>query len=544
MTDALKRVVSQRPVAVTAALVLLHLLVGGLAFHPAPHTGGDNTAYLALARSLLEHGRYLELWEPTRPPHTQYPPGFPALLAVAWTLGVRSWAALKLVMLGVSAGAVGLSHLWLRERVGPAMALALGTLLAVAPGLVSESQWVLSDVPFWAATMAALLALARGRDALGIGLAFAALTIRMAGLPLLLAIVVWLALRRRWKAMGVTAAALAVVVLAWTLRSPAMETPYIAQFWLENPYAPELGRVGVAGLAERVLENLDRYGFSILMRTLAGGVGLVGAAGGAILLAAAAGGLGRRALGTAPEAARDRPLVELFAGLYAGMLLLWPEQWASDRFLIPFLPVLLAYAAEAAAVIPGVRVRRYVRIGGLVALLALAAPMAADTWAGAAECRERARTDGALACVAPDERAFLELARWSEGRLPEDAVVVSRKPRQWYWHSGYPGRVYPFTRDRAALLAVASETGARYVVLDELGTTADLYLLPAVREHRRRFCRVERRVEAGHVASLLGVLPVAWDPDVMGLDDAPRAELMLPPCPPAYRPGDRVRGER
>jgi len=104
---AVGRVVAERPWSMLVALVGVHLSVALLAFDPVPHTGGDNTAYLALARSLLEHGRYLELWQPGRPPHTQYPPGFPAILAVAWVVGIRGWMALKLMMVAFSATAVG-----------------------------------------------------------------------------------------------------------------------------------------------------------------------------------------------------------------------------------------------------------------------------------------------------------------------------------------------------------------------------------------------------------------------------------------------------
>ncbi|MDX1673479.1 MAG: hypothetical protein R3314_01660, partial [Longimicrobiales bacterium] len=496
MKETARRLLYERPLGATALVVLLHLVAGALAFHPAPHAGGDNTAYLALARSIVEHGRYLELWDPARPPHTQYPPGFPAILAVAGLAGLRSWAGLKLMMLGLSATAVGLSHLWLRHRVAPVPALALGTLVAVAPGLLGESQWVLSDIPFWAVTIAALLALERGRTGWGIGLAFAALGIRTAGLPLVLAIVAWLGVRRRWRAAAMTLAVLLVLGVAWTLRG-ADGTGYTSHFWLENPYAPSLGRVGAVGLLERIVANLDRYGLSILMRTLAGGVGLVGAVGGATLLLAAATGFARRLWQPTPDRPGSRPLVELFALLYTGMLLLWPEQWASDRFLIPVLPVLLAYAADGVATLPVPRARRWVGAAGVLAILALSTPMALALWDSAAACRARAADEGPLACLAPDERAFLELARWSKGRLPEGAVVVSRKPRQWYWYSGDPGEVYPFTRDRSHVLERAAELGARYLVLDELGSTAELYLAPAVQANRRRLCAIQRLTHAG-----------------------------------------------
>lgn len=77
------RFVHGHPVAFTAGVVALSLLLSWLAFQPTPHTGGDNAAYIALGRSLLERHAYVELHDPAQPPHTQYPPVFPAILAVA-----------------------------------------------------------------------------------------------------------------------------------------------------------------------------------------------------------------------------------------------------------------------------------------------------------------------------------------------------------------------------------------------------------------------------------------------------------------------------
>ena len=144
----------------------------------------------------------------------------------------------------------------------------------------------------------------------------------------------------------------------------------------------------------------------------------------------------------------------------------------------------------------------------------------------------------------PRQQAVLELARGSRGRLPDGAVVLSRKPRLWYWFSGAAGDVYPFSLDRSRLLAEASEVGADYVVLDRLGSTSRVYLLPALRQYRRWFCMIQRQLTpAGVTSSLLGILPEEWDPEYFGIDGDPEAEgLRLPRCRPGGRPTGRGRG--
>lgn len=534
-----RRLIYERRLVVMGTVAGIHLVVMALMFDPAPHSGGDNTAYLALARSLLDHGQYLELWHPGRPPHTQYPPGFPTILAIAWTLGLRSWAALKVMMVGFSTAAIGLSYLWLRHRVEPGVALGLAALLAVAPGLVTQGQWVLSDVPFWAVTVGALLALERGRTGWGIGLALLALTIRAAGLPLLLAIVGWLALERRWKpALGVLAAVAAMAAL-WVLRAPDVEAGYVSHLWLENPYAPEAGKVALIGLLERALANGEQYTFRLLVRSISGSTGLISAVAGSVVVAFAAVGLARRSRMALPSAEPlrrgTRGLVELFTVLYAGMILAWPEQWASGRFLLPILPVLLAYAAEGATVLRG-PYHQVVRVGGALALLGLAVKPAIAARAMAVDCRAEVRALGSVGCRPAAHQAFLELAQWSRDRLPEDAVVISRKPRQWYWFSGYPGRVHPYSPEAERLLDAAREARARYVVLDQLGGTSRAYLMPAITEARHRFCLVQQIRQDRQSASLLGILETPWEPSDTGPADADQDEgVRVPMCPPSYR---------
>lgn len=518
----------------------VHLAVAVLAWDPVPHGGGDNTAYRALARSLLDYGRYLELWDPARPPHTQYPPGFPAILAVAWTVGFRSWAGLKLMMLGISALAVGLSYLWLRHRVEPLAAGVLALILAVAPGLAAENQWVLSDVPFWAATLGSLLALERERKGWAVALAFGALGIRLAGLPLILATCVSLSLRREWRWAAGVAAVLGGVSIAWMLRGGSLTAPYLSQLWLENPYIPALGTLDGAALLDRIMANGEQYGLRILAGTLTGFRGAMGAALGAALLGLAALGFGRRVmgLGTAGSGVgQARRLTEIFTVFYVGLILVWPEPWASSRFLIPLLPLILAYAAEGTATLPSRRLRRGVRWAGPLVVLGLAVPASVAFWSTATECRAQARTLDVLACRPADHQAFLGLARWTEGRLPPGAVVLSRKPRQWYWFSGYPGRTYPFSLEKDRLIREAREAGARYVVADELDRTAQLYLLPAILAQSERFCLVQRFRRDGASASLLGITPPGWRPPDTLEEETGEAggDLRLPLCPSSYR---------
>jgi hypothetical protein len=501
-------VVRRRPVAVAAILVLVHAALGLLTFQPRPHTGGDNAAYITLGESLLERGAYLELWDPAEPPHTKYPPVFPAVLAIAMALGLQPWVQLKLVVLGFSATAVAIAFFWMRSRHRAALGLAVAALLAVSPGVLRESRWILSDVPFWAFSMVALWAFDRLRadDWPRFGVATAAtllaLFTRSAGLPLVVAAAAWLAWRGRWAQFGLLSAATAGLSALWWLRSRAFaEAAYVSEFWLVEPYQPELGTIGPADLVARIFENAQKYVTIHLPTLLAEASGVILVAFSAAVVALALWGWVRRL---------HRPRVaELFLPAYLGLILVWPAVWSGERFLLPVLPLLLFLAGEGL----GRLARRLGERGAaagvlavavLVALMAPALVRAADA---GRECTQRYRAGDRYPCLGnPFWIDFFELAGTTGEALPEGAVVLNRKPRLFHVLSGgLKARNYPLSSDAAAFFATADSAGARYVIYDRLDSVSDYYLRPILAGHSAAFCVMTASQRTG--TTLFGLLP-------------------------------------
>ncbi|HST57449.1 MAG TPA: phospholipid carrier-dependent glycosyltransferase, partial [Longimicrobium sp.] len=284
--DRVRWMAHVRPGHIALALGLLHLGLVLLSMIPRPHDGGDNAAYLALARSLREHGTYRELWDPAGRPHTQYPPGWPLILAGALRVGLAPWVGFKVVAALFSAGAVALSYLWARRVATPGTALGVGVVLAVATGVVDTGRWELSDPSFWAFTMLALYAFARMREdasaedgappsapaqtprwkTLAGPLAIASIATllayatRSAGLPLLVAAGAWLAWRRGWRAVAVFAATIGPFAVYWWARGRASGAPsYAAHLWYTNPYHPSMGTVKMGGMLRRIGANTVEF---------------------------------------------------------------------------------------------------------------------------------------------------------------------------------------------------------------------------------------------------------------------------------------------
>lgn len=505
---------------VAVVLALVHLVLARMSMDPTVHSGGDNAAYLALARSLLERGTYQELWEPAMRHHTQYPPGWPLVLAGAMTLGVKPWVGFKVLVMVFSAAAVALSYLWARRVATPAVALAVGAVLAVSPGVVDLARWELSDVPFWCFTMLALWAFARATDvpaaeaapaeervwltrlavaSLAVVMAYAT---RSAGVPLVVAAAAWLAGRRRWRGLALFGAIVGPYAFAWWLRGKLIGGPsYAGHLWYVDPYQPGLGTVGVAGMLMRIGRNLFEYTTDHLPYLLIGARSTTAAVilGVLVVLLSIAGWALRL---------RRAGVAELWLPLYMGLVLIWPSEWSGERFLLPVLPMMLVCTAQVVAM-AGRRVGQPVLMGaGLAGALIIAGiPRTVQEMGFAAQCRAAYTADNLYPCLPEPWVDYLVLAASTRGQLPEGAAVLSRKPTLFWAQSGYPSRTYPFTADPDSMIAAARDARAEYVMLDYLDNVSPMYLAPVLMQRPQAFC-VLQSPGPGR-ATLMGIHPQA-----------------------------------
>ena len=440
------------------------------------------------------------------------------------------------------------TFLWARARNGPVFGLLVALLVGLSESVVYYSQWILSDPLFLALTMGALFALERAgprgsadagdvvaareesRDWLwlvaGVLLAGLAYFTRSAGLPLILALLGVLALRRSWTRLAGSAVALGIPMALWWLRGRGEGVAqYGTEFWMVDPYQPALGTIGPPGLVPRIFENLEAYVFRH------GPAGVVGSDGPA--LAAIGVGLTLAGLtGWVLSARRQVGLTELFFPLYAGLILVWPAVWGGDRFALPLYPLLFLYGAVALDALWG-RVPRIVANAVTAAVaLVLMLPAAGnwlDTTRQVEQCSRAAERAGPWACYGARVGYFAAAAAWMSEALPEGSAVLTRKPRHFYTLSGHPSRTFPFGEDPDVLIGLADEVGARYVLLDRWDGLAGRYVGGAVRARPAAFCYVRgfgEPAEGG--AQLLGILPPGARGQV-GASGA--AEVGIAPCP-------------
>ncbi|MEO5509257.1 MAG: hypothetical protein ABIS27_01410 [Longimicrobiales bacterium] len=502
--------IHKHPWLILATIVSVQMLFALLSFMPQPHTGGDSANYMTLGRSLLQNHTYTDLYDPALPPHTKYPPVFPLILAAGMAIGLTTWVQLKLVMLAIGAGALALTFLWIRRRGRPVLAAGVCLMLAFSAGVIDQSHWLLSDVPFWFLTMLALFAFERARPhnrarfAIAVIATVLAYFTRSAGLPLVVAVVLWLAWRRRWQQLALFGIVLAPLALLWWLRAQNTGgVEYTQEFWLIDPYMPQLGRIGIANLMQRMGENAVKYVSVHIPILLTGRTG-AGITLMSCLLTAAA------VYGWITRLSRAR-VAELFTPLYIGLILIWPAVWSGERFIMPLFPVLLYYAGIAMTRLMRRVTPTYVMAASaaiVIFVLLLDVPaLNAAVARGRACTREYSRGE-IYPCLNPAERSYFDAALWSEKNLTKDAVILSRKPRLFYEIShGIRGTTYPMAPDTRTFFTRTDSVKARYVIFDRLTSLADVYLAPVLLQRPQAFCTMGQFGSDG--TTMFGILPGA-----------------------------------
>jgi hypothetical protein len=273
------------PILADVAVFGLLLAMGVLAvfFHKAATDFlGEDVSYFERARSLLQYGfdgfnGRLE---------TTQPPGLPMIIAAMCYAGVCSYAAILSAMAVFETLGFAVTYLLFRREIGRAPAAAICLLLVVSSTYFSmATQWVGTALPFFFASMSALLAARKleesattasrlGWGALLAALATASLMIASAGIALLAAIAVKIAatyLRDRrlaFKYMKTYAAVLLVGIAAlglWAHRKPAplewplpgYPRPYLQQLLVKSGNEPQLGYATWRDVAVRIKTNLQ-----------------------------------------------------------------------------------------------------------------------------------------------------------------------------------------------------------------------------------------------------------------------------------------------
>jgi 4-amino-4-deoxy-L-arabinose transferase-like glycosyltransferase len=232
-----------------AAVVLAAVHVGLVAGHYVVGSFDDDGHYLALAKAFAHGKGYVDTSIPGSPVETLYPPGYPLLIApLVWLFGSALWPLRVLSALAFLGCFPLLDRLLRRHPVSHGVRVATLLLFALSPTAATFGSEVMPEAVFLLVLLAVLLALPpweqgsvlswRGAVvALGAPYLF---LLKTAGLPMLVGVLAWLLLRRRWRhLLAATVASVAMLlplVLVRVTSGPVVGSRYQDEYALAGPF--------------------------------------------------------------------------------------------------------------------------------------------------------------------------------------------------------------------------------------------------------------------------------------------------------------------
>jgi uncharacterized membrane protein YecN with MAPEG domain len=300
--------------------------------------------------------------------------------------------------------------------------------------------------------------------------------------------------RRQYRNLIILLLLFAATTVPWQLRNSGTghAQPYLEQLLAKHPYFPEQGRASAADWALRVWQNLRDYVAKVIPRMLfpVGRDSWLEHVCGIVLAVPVAIGFGRRIRGKVGSGrtnqegrAKGLSVLESCA-LFAGPLLLcWPSVWTSERFLLPFLPLVVIFLFSGVEWLSA-RLGWRPFVPAFVGVLVLANTVQMVSLARTAVKDNLGYLRGDRYSGYPvDWRRYFEAIEWVKAHTPEDAVVMARKPEFVYLLSGRRSFCYPFTKDHAEVRTAMLRS--QYILADNFqwtGTTGGL-LGPVLKEN-------------------------------------------------------------
>lgn len=456
-----------------AAILLVGAWLGWAGRAHGPAFLNDEARYVLLSQAILS-GQYRDLEILGHPPHAQYPPAFPAMLAAVALLtgpALEHGVAANLMVLALSTVLVALA---VRSLGFPLLGLAAAAAVSVNPALVELGGMLLADPLYIMATAGFLWALqgaglpARGHLVAGIGFAVLGFLSRSTGLALLGALAMMQMSRLTRRTLIHAAAILVVCIVVWF-----GYTTWAGRDGLGHTYADDvmhiLPQLTSTEFAGQVAWSA-RFYFS---RAATNQFGLPPVEGN--VLPALLWGL--MLLGFAAAAlpmlwARWRAVLWV-CGATIAILLVFP--WGVDRYFTPLVPwVIVSVLFGATAIGRRVGLSRPELAGVAVAALLTCVGGAASLRQASRQmaCRSGdASTD--LRCVEPQVADFTRAARYLRDSIPEGLVVASPQPATIFLMTNHLG--VPIEQMRGTTALVAPDGPVDLVMLSAISSNHGMF---------------------------------------------------------------------
>jgi len=470
---------------------------------------GDSARYLLLAKSISLGKGFREIEKPGDPPHLEYMPGLPLLLAPLVHFRPDHLRPMKFLIAASAFCSVVFFYFFLSRLPKPA-ALLVALCFGLLPFMLSFQTVILADLPHLAFLLLAFYYFEKTRDAsdqkIGCWIFAGTLTAlafyfrQIALIAFASGLVVILVDKNLRKLKIFFGYGLGFLLPAsiWYLRNilvaGSIEPSYGKKLFYAKASDPFASTLDALGLAERIFRRVEFFSLGLSKDMLLGLHGRFFSALWILLLIFLLVGLGR-------ELVRRKNIAAIFFIPYLAAVASW-EGWV-PRYLLPLLPLALFFIFQGFSFAASMVTRRKTAGKWIVAQI-FVLWLALSLVRGAAMVHfqhtplpyppdSAVNEKEALALLGPKNFTFypdafewnkkgaqylsaksaayyhfFAMAEWAKKNLKPDEVVVCRKPTLFAWQSRGKSVQYPPELDVDKFLDEVKKRGGGYIIIEEI----------------------------------------------------------------------------
>ncbi len=528
-----------------AALSLLFLFNYTAIFDEKVDMNGDNIYYYSLGKALSDGKGFSNTIGFDESPHSHFPPGYPAFIALLMKAGFTGVHAVKTA----NGALLFLSMLLLffvlrsvcRNRfvafTATAFTVSQTTILRFATIMMSEMLFLFFTLVLlliileWKPEKAFTDRKKRWKDTgilLLLLLSFGYIyLIRSMGMALILAVLLYFGIKSLQQLLqflknkntgqravmfryvlvtGCLFIAFLVPKTAWDIRNKSIgkaTSDYVSDFnKKENGQVME----GVADWTDRILNNTRLYITEWLPSAVFSYAGDLHHKAGtgdwikgiSLLLLMATGLYGLP---------RGRLLLLLYTGITMGVLLVWPEQYGGQRYMLPVIPFLIFLTLYgcvsllrllATRFLPSVAKKQpaLITVTACALFSLIAYPGYAESIKGMKLMSQYKEYTAEIAGAPLAE--YIEAMRWVKDNIGGQGRILTRKPELFYIYSGGLKSIsFPHYATPEEIIAYLTDNQIRFIIIDRWFRHAYVTLIPAVQQYQRQF-RVLHQIGGGN----------------------------------------------